>query len=73
MKLVACTGEPSEPHAFKAMVNFEVSKTHLNALALIPRFEEPLCPHEPSRDIAGIFVNITGYLSGSHIRTASHL
>jgi hypothetical protein len=45
VKLVTRAGEPSEPHAFKAMVHLEVSKTHLNALAFIPRFEEVLCPH----------------------------
>ena len=73
MKLVACAGETSEPHAFETVVGLEMSKAHLNALAFIPRFEKALCPHEPSRHITGIFVNITGYLSGSHIRTASHL
>jgi hypothetical protein len=50
-----------------------MSKAHLNALAFISRLEEALCPHQPSRHIAGIFVNITGHLSGGHIRTASHL
>jgi len=55
------------------MVRLEMSKAHLDALAFIPRFEEALCPHDPSCHIAGILVNITGHLSGSHIRTASHL
>lgn len=73
MKFVTRTGEPSEPHAFETVVGLEMSKAHLDALAFIPRLEEALCPHEPSRDIAGILVNITGHLSGSHIRTASHL
>jgi hypothetical protein len=73
MKLVTGAGEASEPHAFEPVVGLEMSEAHLNALAFIPRFEEALCPHQPSRHIAGIFVNITGYLSGSHIRTASHL
>jgi hypothetical protein len=73
VKLVACAGETSKPHALETVVGLEMSKAHLNALAFIPRFEEALCPHEPSRHIAGIFVNITGYLSGSHSRTASHL
>jgi hypothetical protein len=54
-------------------MGLEMRKAHLNALAFIPRFEEALCPHEPSCHIAGIFVNITGYLPGSHIRAASHL
>ena len=73
MKLVTRTGETSEPHAFETVVSFEMGKAHLNALAFIPRFEKALCPHEPPRHIAGIFVNITGYLSGSHIRTVLHL
>jgi hypothetical protein len=73
VKLVAGAGETSEPHAFETVVGLEMSKAHLNALSFIPRFEEALCPHEPSRHVAGIFVNITGHLSGGHIRTASHL
>jgi len=36
MKFITRAGKPSQPHAFKAVVNLEVSKTHLNALALIP-------------------------------------
>src|SRR4029077_12372993 len=71
MKFVTRTGEPSEPHAFETMVGLEVSKAHLDALAFIPRLKEALCSHEPSRSIAGVFVNVTGHLSGSHIRTAS--
>src|SRR5271169_2867308 len=73
LKLVAGAGETSEPHAFETVVGLEMSKAHLNALAFIPRFEEALCPHQPSRHITGVFVNIAEYLSGSHIRTASHL
>ena len=73
MELVAGAGETSQPHAFEPVVDLEMSKAHLNAFAFIPRFEKALGPHQPSRRIAGIFVDITGYLSGSHIRTASHL
>ena len=70
MKFVTRTGEPSEPHAFETVVGLEVSKAHLDALAFIPRLEEALCPHESSRCIAGIFMNVAGHLSGSHIRAA---
>jgi len=70
-KFVAGTGQPAEPHAFETMVGLEVSKAHLDALAFIPRLKEALCPHESSRPIAGVFVNVTGYLSSSHIRAAS--
>jgi len=73
MKLIACARETSEPHTFETVMGLEMSKAHLNALAFIARFEEALRPHEPSRHIAGIFVNVTGHLPGSHIRTASHL
>jgi hypothetical protein len=45
-----------------------MSKAHLDALAFVPGLEETLCPHEPSRHVAGIFVNITGHLSDGHIR-----
>jgi hypothetical protein len=36
MEFVTCTGKSSEPHAFKAVMNLEVSKTHLDALSFIP-------------------------------------
>ena len=35
MELVACAGKSSEPHAFEAMMNFEMCKPHLDALALV--------------------------------------
>ena len=63
MKFVTGAGEPSEPHAFKAVVHLEVSKTHLDTLAFIPRFEEALRSHLPPRHIAGIFV--TGMTSNA--------
>jgi hypothetical protein len=62
-KFVAGTGQPAEPHAFETMVDFEVSKAHLDALAFIPRFEEALRSHLPPRHIAGIFV--TGMTSNA--------
>ena len=36
VEFVTCTGKSSEPHAFKAVMNLEVSKTHLDALSFIP-------------------------------------
>ena len=35
VELVACAGKSSEPHAFEAMMNFEMCKPHLDALALV--------------------------------------
>jgi hypothetical protein len=35
MKFIAGTGESPEPHSLEAMVDFEVGKSHLNALALV--------------------------------------
>jgi hypothetical protein len=70
-KLVACARETSEPHTFETVMGLEMSKAHLDTLAFIPRLKEALCPHESSRPIAGVFVNVTGYLSSSHIRAAS--
>ena len=40
MKLVTGAGQSSEPHAFEAMVDFEMCKTHLDTLALVTRLEE---------------------------------
>lgn len=73
VKLVTGAGQTSEPHAFEPVVSLEMSKAHLDALAFIPRLKEALCAHKPSRHIAGILVNVAGYLSGGHIWTASHL
>jgi hypothetical protein len=36
MEFVTCAGKPSEPHAFEAVVNLQVSKPHLDALSFIP-------------------------------------
>ena len=35
MEFVTGAGQPSKPHAFKSMVDFKVSKTHLDALTFI--------------------------------------
>jgi hypothetical protein len=35
MEFVTRAGQPSKPHAFKSVVDLEVSKTHLDALAFI--------------------------------------
>jgi hypothetical protein len=35
MKFIPGTEESPEPHALEAMVDFEVGKSHLNALALV--------------------------------------
>ena len=72
-ELVACTRKPSQPHAFKAVVNLQVGKAHLDAFALVARLEEGFCPHQPACHVAGIFMNITGNLSRRTIRTAQHL
>ena len=36
MEFVTRAGQPSMPHAFKSVVDLEVSKTHLDALTFIP-------------------------------------
>ena len=35
MELVAGAGDPSEPHAFDAVMALEVSEAHLDALSLV--------------------------------------
>jgi hypothetical protein len=37
MEFVTRGGQPSKAHAFKSVVDLEVSKTHLDALAFIPQ------------------------------------
>src|SRR5688572_19863277 len=63
MELIACPGETTEPHAFKAVMNLQVSKAHLDALAFVARLEKGLRPRQPARHITGILVNIAGDLS----------
>ena len=36
VEFVTCTGQTSEPHAFKAVVDLEVGKAHLDALTFVP-------------------------------------
>jgi hypothetical protein len=45
MKLVSGAGKPSEPHPLEAMVDFEMRKTHLYALALVTRLKDALGSH----------------------------
>ena len=49
MELVARTGKTSEPHAFEAVMNLQMGKAHLDALALVTRLEEGLRPHQAAR------------------------
>ncbi len=72
MELIARTGKTSESHAFKAMVTLEMGEAHLDALALVARPEEALCPHQPARRVAGFLMNVARNLSRRHVRTALH-
>ena len=60
MKLVAGAGKPSEPHSLEAMVDFEMRKTHFNALALVTRLEEVLGSHQSACQIACVLVMSRG-------------
>jgi hypothetical protein len=40
-----CRKDRAEAHSFKAMVNLQVGKAHLDAFALVTGFEECLCSH----------------------------
>jgi hypothetical protein len=73
MEFITRTGEPSEPHAVKAVVDLEVSKTHLDALTFVSGFEEALCPHKPTCHIPGVFLQITGDMARGRVGTALHL
>ena len=73
MEFVARARQTPEPHTLEAMVNLQVGKAHLNALALVARFEKGFRPHEPSRNVTGIFMDIAGDLSRRHLGTALHL
>src|SRR3954467_7514000 len=73
MEFIACSGETTEPHTFKAVMNLQVSETHLDAFALVARLKKGFRPHQPSRHVAGIFMDIAGDLSHRHVRTALHL
>src|SRR5258705_11376102 len=72
MELVACAGQPAEPHAFEAVVNLQMSKAHLDALALVTRLEECLRPHQAARQITCILMDVTGDLSCRHVGATLH-
>src|ERR1700739_4887810 len=73
MEFVARARKPPKSHAFEAVVNLGVSEPHLHALTLVSRLEETLCPHEPSRHVTGVFMDVTGNLSRDHVWTTLHL
>ena len=68
-ELIACAGKTLQPHTLEAMMNLQVGEAHLDAFALVARLEERLCPHQPARHVAGIFMNITRNLSRPAFRT----
>jgi hypothetical protein len=55
------------------VVNLQVGKAHLDAFALVARHAICLCPHQPARDVTGIFMNIAWHLSRRPFGTALHL
>src|SRR5260370_14580705 len=73
MELITRTGKTPEPHAFETVVDLQVSEAPLDALALVTRLEESLCPHQLACRIAGVLVNVARDLSRRHVRTALHL
>jgi hypothetical protein len=73
MKLVASPGKSSEPHTFKAMVGFEVSKAHLNPLALITGLEKTFRAHQSACQIACILMNVTRNLPRRSLGTTLRL
>src|SRR5664279_4654036 len=73
MELVACAGKTAQPHAFKAVVNLQMGKAHLDAFALVARFEKGFCPHQSARQVACVLMKIAGDLSRRHVGTALHL
>jgi len=54
------TGKAAQSHTLEAVVNLQVGKAHLDAFTLVARYAVRLCPHQPARDVAGIFMNIAG-------------
>src|SRR5262245_14623989 len=52
------------------MVGLQVREAHLDALALIPRFEERLGLHLASRHLAGIFVDVARHIARLILRAA---
>src|SRR5256885_15187742 len=73
MEFVARAGKTPEPHTLETMVNLQVGKAHLTALARVARFDKGFRPHEPSRNVTGFFMDSAGDLSRRHVGTALHL
>ena len=72
MKFIPGTGESPEPHSLEAMVDFEVGKSHLNALALVTRLEETLGSHQSAGKVASILVDVTRNLPRRGVGATLH-
>src|SRR5262249_883409 len=69
VELVAGAGEPPQPHSLEAMMGLEVSKPHLDLLALVARSGELRRAHQGAGKIASIFVDVARDLAREHVRT----
>ena len=73
MELIARPRKPAQSHAFEAVMDFEVRKAHLDALALIMRFEEALGSHQSASQVASILVDVAGDLARRRVGATLHL
>src|SRR5262249_35270430 len=67
VELVAGAGETPQPHPFEAMVGLEVSKPHLDLLALVARSVELGGAHQSAGKIASIFIDVACDLAKEHV------
>src|SRR5262249_55933000 len=65
----AGTGEPPQPHPLEAVMGLEVSKPHLDLLALVARSVELGGAHQCAGKIASIFIDVARDLAREHVRT----
>src|SRR5271154_407066 len=54
---------------FKAVVGLQVCKAHLDLLALVSRFIEGRSPHQHTRMVAGVFVDVAWDLARRGVGT----
>src|SRR5215471_5351940 len=73
VELVAGAGEPPQPHPLEAKMGLEVSKPHLDLLALVARSIELRRAHECAGDVAGILVDVSCDLAKGYPWTALRL
>jgi hypothetical protein len=72
VEFIARSRKASEPHPFKAVMNLQIGKSHLDTFALVAWFKEGLRSHQAASQVAGNLMDITRDPSCRHIGATLH-